>query len=59
MDVAQNSIFIALYYIYFKLLMILFLMMLIERGDYLKTNVSCNSCEIITSQFHSDNLRKL
>ena len=60
MDAAQNLIFITSYYIYFKLLMILFfnLMMLIESGILLKNHVSCNLFYNITSQFHSDNLLK-
>ena len=60
MDAAQNLIFITSYYIYFKLLMILFfnLMMLIERGILLKNHVTCNLSYNITSQFHSDNLLK-
>ena len=54
MDVAQNLIFIALYYIY-----LFNLMMLIESGILLKNHISCNLCQNITSKLHSDNLREL
>ena len=35
------------------------LMMIIESGILLKSHVSCNLCEDATSQFHSNNLRKI
>ena len=46
MDVTWNLIFITLYYIYSKLLMISIfkIMMLIESGILLKSHVSCNLC---------------